>query len=248
MTNFSLGSSLRIGAAGGHGMELVGQGNNYRQLAEEIGEVLQAAAESAEKMQEDARVEAARIRAEAEADRRSAYVEGRRILDEARMEADMIRAEAEWQGQEIIAQARRQAAERIAGADTRLADLTQTERRVMDRLAGVGQVLTEALAVLRDGSSETGAAPASSQVPADAVTADADDEPDGPSAKVYFVEFPPSPPAEPIPDFADPDPEAEVILTDSPDISLSRSDGERSEWAPPADELPTWWTRDGARG
>ena len=34
----------------------------------------------------------------------------------------MVRAEAEWQSQEIVAQARRQAAERIAGADTRLAD------------------------------------------------------------------------------------------------------------------------------
>ncbi|MDQ1507503.1 MAG: hypothetical protein QOD57_5230, partial [Actinomycetota bacterium] len=38
--------------------ELAGQGS-YRQLAEEIGTVLQAAAETAEKMQDDARAQAA---------------------------------------------------------------------------------------------------------------------------------------------------------------------------------------------
>ena len=97
-------------------MELAGHG--YRQLAEEIGQVLQAAAETAEKMQEEGRAEATRIRAEAEAELRNAYAEGRRILDEARMEADMVRAEAEWQSQEILAQARRQAAERLTGTRT----------------------------------------------------------------------------------------------------------------------------------
>ena len=58
VANYSLGSST-IGAAGGsHFMDLSGQ-VSYRQLAEEIGEVLQAAAETAEKMQEEARAEAA---------------------------------------------------------------------------------------------------------------------------------------------------------------------------------------------
>lgn len=224
-------------------MELVGQAN-YRQLAEEIGEVLQAAAETADKMLEDARAEAAGIRAAAEAERRSGYAEGRRILDEARMEADMTRAEAEWQAQEIIAQARRHAAERIAGADTRLAELTQTEHRVMDHLAGVGQMLAEALATLRDGSSN-GAAPASSLVFADPTTvpntdaADADVNADRPSAKVYFVEFPPLP----VDSAPTPEPEHEIVLTDS-----GSDDDERSGWAPPAEELPTWWTRDGAQG
>jgi hypothetical protein len=231
-------------------MELVGQGNNYRQLAEEIGEVLQAAAETAEKMQDDARVDAARIRAEAEADRRSAYADGRRILDEARMEADMVRAEAEWQAQELIAQARRQAAERIAGADTRLAELNQAENRVMDHLAGVGQVLAEAMAVLRDGSSDSAvraSAPASGES-ADPAASDADDEADHPTAKVYFVEFPPAAPADPTPATADTsvDPEAEIVLTDG--SSLFQSEEEHSEWAPPAGDLPTWWTRDGVQG
>ena len=78
------------------------------------------------------------------------------------MEADMIRAEAEWQAQEIIAQARRHAAERIAGADSRLAELNQAENRVMDRLAGVGQVLAEALADAADQPSD-GATPAASR-------------------------------------------------------------------------------------
>src|SRR5256885_6495942 len=114
MANIPQGSPT-IGGAGGHVMELAGQGS-YRQLAEEIGAVLQAAAETAEKMQDDARSEAARLRAEAEAEVRTAYEEGRRILDEARMEADMVRAEAEWQAQEIIAQAPRPAGERLAGA------------------------------------------------------------------------------------------------------------------------------------
>lgn len=223
-------------------MELAGQGS-YRQLAEEIGTVLQAAAEAAEKMQEEGRAEAARIRAAGEADRRTAYAEGCRILDEARMEADMVRAEAEWQAQEILAQARRQAAERISVADTRLAELHQAETRVRDRLAGVGQVLAETLATLRDGSHENGAS-ASSSVPADPIIPARDPEvdvdADEPSAKVYFVEFPPPAPVEPTP-------EAEVNLTDAPGPSLFESDAERSEWAPPADELPTWWTRGGAQ-
>jgi vacuolar-type H+-ATPase subunit E/Vma4 len=179
-------------------MEL-GQGS-YRQLADEIGEVLQAAAETAEKMQEEARVQAARIRAEAEAELRTAYADGRRILEEARMEADMLRAEAEWQSQEILAQARRQAAERMAGANTRLADLD-------------------------------------------------DDSADQPTAKVYFVEFPPLAPTAPEPAAVEssPDPEADIVLTESPGASLFNSERQRSEWAPPA-EMPTWWTRDGAQG
>lgn len=212
-------------------MEMAGQGN-YKQLAEEIGEVLQAAAETAEKMLEDARGEAARIRGEAETDRRSAYAEGRRILDEARMEADMVRAEAEWQAQEIIAQARRQAAERIEGADNRLAEMAQAETRVMDRLAGVGQVLADALASLREGPS----IPATSGSPIE-VPDVPEEDPDRPSAKVYFVEFPPPAPV------ADGSGEGgtEIVLTDG--ASLFHSDEERSEWAPPSDELPAWWTR-----
>ena len=237
-------------------MDMAGQAN-YRQLAEEIGEVLQAAAETADKMLEDARTEAAGIRAAAEAERRSGYAEGRRILDEARMEADMTRAEAEWQAQEIIAQARRHAAERIAGADTRLAELTQAENRVMDHLAGVGQVLAEALATLRDSSSD-GATPPSSLTFADPTTvpnadAGADADADRPSAKVYFVEFPPLP----VDPASTPEPEHDChsggyprtpgSLTDAPESK--NPDEEHSEWAPPAEEdLPTWWTRDGVQG
>ena len=138
-------------------MDLAGQ-VSYRQLAEEIGEVLQAAAETAEKMQEEARGDAARIRAEAEAELRNAYAEGRRILEEARMEADMLRAEAQWQSQEVLAQARRQAAESMTGANTRLANLEQAESRVLDRLAGVGQFLADTLATIREGQREAAAA------------------------------------------------------------------------------------------
>lgn len=221
-------------------MEMAGQAS-YKQLAEEIGEVLHAAAETAEKMLEDARIEADRIRAEAEEDRRNAYADGRRILEEARMEADMVRAEAEWQGQEIIAQARRQAAERMAGADTRLADLAQAENRVMDRLAGVGQVLADAMAALRAGPP----LPAPSDGPIE-VPAIPEEDPDRPSGKVYFVEFPPMAPvaAEPMAVNDSAEPEHEIVLTDD---SLFRSEEERSEWAPPSD-LPTWWTRGGAQG
>lgn len=215
---------------------------NYKHLAEEIGEVLQAAAETAEKMQDEARTQAARIRAEAETDRRTAYAEGRRILDEARMEADMVRAEAEWQAQEIIAQARRQAAERMAGADTRLADLAQAENRVMDRLAGVGQILSDALALLRERP------PVSAADPAEATYEVPDDDSDCPSAKVYFVEFPPAAPVDPAATSAPADePEVEIVLSDNPDASLFNSEEERSEWAPPTDR-PTWWTRDGVQG
>jgi len=254
-------------------MELVGQqsSNSYRRLAEEIGEVLQAAAETADKMQEDARIEAARIREAAEADRLSAYTEGRRILDEARMEADMIRAEAEWQAQEVVAQARRQAAERIAGADSRLADLAQAETRVIDRLAGVGQVLAETLATLREGATappapgprpeSNGTAPVAAPlpavppVPADSAepsgatgagaAAEAAVEDDELGAKVYFVEFPPAAPApaDPVPASAEAyiDPEDEIILTDSPGPSLFHNERERSEWAPPADVDMPTW-------
>ena len=211
-------------------MELAGQAN-YKQLADEIGQVLQAAAETADKMQEDARVEAARLRAEAESELRSACAEGRRILDEARMEADMVRAEAEWQSQETIAQARRQAAERLARADTRLDAVAKAESRVMDRLAGVGQVLSDSLAALREG-------------PGDDVSDDAeDDEADGPTARVYFVEFPPG--ATTDGDYSEA--ENEIVLTGTTGASLFADDEERSEWAPPSD-LPAWWTRGGAQG
>jgi multidrug efflux pump subunit AcrA (membrane-fusion protein) len=227
-------------------MELAGQGS-YRQLADEIGEVLQAAAETAEKMQEEARVQAARIRAEAEAELRTAYADGRRILEEARMEADMLRAEAEWQSQEILAQARRQAAERMAGANTRLADLEQAETRVLDRLAGVGQLVADTLATLREGQRD--AAPASFDIDIPDIPDAADDSADQPTAKVYFVEFPPLAPTAPEPAAVEspPDPETDIVVTESPGASLFNCERERSEWAPPA-EMPTWWTRDGAQG
>jgi hypothetical protein len=239
-----------IGAwLGGTLMELAGGQSNYRQLAEEIGEVLQTAAETAERMQEDARVEAARIRAEAEAELRVAYAEGRRVLDDARMESDMVRAEAEWQAQEIIAQARRHAAERTAGADSRLAELQTVESRVLDRLAGVGQVLADSLAALREGPAiadiaATPAMPAGTDPYPDADGAD-DDHPTG---KVYFVEFPPhATPAAPAA-HGDPEAEQEIILSESsPGASLFVDDEERSEWAPPSD-LPNWWTRGGVQG
>ena len=229
-------------------MELAGQGS-YRQLADEIGEVLQAAAETAEKMQEEARAEAARIRADADAELRTAYAEGRRILDEARMEADLLRAEAEWQSQEILAQARRQAAERMTGANTRLATLEQAESRVLDRLAGVGQLLAETMATLRESQREAAAASTEIDIPDVPAASDDEDSADQPTAKVYFVEFPP--PAPPIPAPAPvedtPEPATEIILTENPGASLFNSDEERSEWAPPPD-MPVWWTRGSAQG
>jgi hypothetical protein len=240
-------------------MDLAGQ-VSYRQLAEEIGEVLQAAAETAEKMQEDARIDADRIRAEAEAELRNAYAEGRRILDEARMEADMLRAEAQWQSQEVLAQARRQAAERMTGANTRLANLEQAESRVLDRLAGVGQFLADTLATIREGQREAAAAlvdgglPAIPEVPEHTEDADdIDDGPDQPTAKVYFVEFPPpapmmaTPASEPVEAYADDATDTEIVLTETPGASLFHSDRERSEWAPPP-EMPTWWIRGNAQG
>ncbi|MDQ1518462.1 MAG: hypothetical protein QOE80_4292 [Actinomycetota bacterium] len=223
--------------------ELAGQGS-YRQLAEEIGTVLQAAAETAEKMQDDARAEAARVRGEAEEQLRTACSEARRIVDEARMEADMVRAEAEWQSQEIIAQARRTAAEHLAGAHTRLAEVEKAESRAIDRLAGAGQVLAEALATLRR--------PAD---PPDTTEADIDtdtdtcvpDDADAPTGKVYFVEFPPM--ASSAPETIDPEPvDTEIVLSESPGASLFADDGERSEWAAPSSDLPAWWTRGGAQG
>jgi hypothetical protein len=225
-------------------MEMAGHG--YRQLAEEIGEVLQAAAETAEKMQDEARAEADRIRARADAELRNAYAEGRRILDEARMEADMVRAEAEWQSQEILAQARRQANERLTGANTRLADIGQAEARVLERLAGVGQLVADTMATLRESQRETALASPDVEIPAVPEHDTAEDSADQPSAKVYFVEFPPPAPREPepAPVDSDSDPEVEIVLTDSPGPSLFTSERERSEWAPPP-EMPTWWTRQG---
>jgi len=205
-------------------MELAGQGS-YRQLAEEIGAVLQAAAETAEKMQDDARSEAARLRAEAEAEVRTAYEEGRRILDEAR----------------------RQSAERLAGADNRLAEVEKAESRVIDRLAGVGQVLADAMAALRERPADTAAA-LHPEAPSG-------NDADSPTAKVYFVEFPAAappaetPPVAPAPAAAvDPEPEAgsEIVLSENPGPSLFNSYEEHSEWAPPG-ELPAWWTRGGAQ-
>jgi hypothetical protein len=224
--------------------ELAGQGN-YRQLAEEIGAVLQAAAETAEKMQDDARAEAARVRGEAEEQLRTACSEARRILEEARMEADMVRAEAEWQSQEMIAQARRTAAERLAGADTRLADVEEAASRVIDRLAGAGQVLAEALAALRQPAGTTPATAGPDTHTDNAATVP--DDADAPTGKVYFVEFPPMAP--PTPERAEPEPDdTGIVLSESPGASLFADDGERSEWAPPSAELPTWWTRGGAQG
>jgi hypothetical protein len=233
-------------------MELAAGQGGYRQLAEEIGEVLQAAAETAEKMQEEARADADRIRGEAEAERRNACAEGRRILDEARMEADMVRAEAEWQAQEIIAQARRQATERAASAEARLTEAHRAELGVLDRLAGVGQLLADALASLREGAADVAAGPPPIEpmpVPRHAVD-DADDDADRPGAKVYFVEFPPLAPAAPPPPPAysdpEPEPEPEIVLPEPLGASLFAGE-EHSEWAPPP-EMPTWWTRGGAQG
>ena len=245
-------------------MDLAGQ-VSYRQLAEEIGEVLQAAAETAEKMQQDARIDADRIRAEAEAELRNAYAEARRILDEARMEADMLRAEAQWQSHDVLAQARRQAAEKMHGANTRLANLEQAESRVLDRLAGVGQFLADTLATIREGQREAAAAlasgdlPAIPEVPEHTVDVavdhadDGDDDADQSGGKVYFVEFPPpapmieTPMPEPAEASADDEVDREIVLSESPGASLFHSERERSEWAPPP-EMPTWWVRGGAQG
>jgi len=229
-------------------------GQSYRQLADEIGAVLQAAAETAEKMQVEAQADAARLRAEAEAEVRAACEEGRRILDEARTQADMARAEAEWQAQEILAQARRQAAERLAGADVRLNEMEQAQNRVLDRLAGVSQVLADALATLRERPAGAGPSDAASTTAAGyAATADAD-EAEAPTAKVYFVEFPPAATPEPpaateTPTSDDPAPEPEIVLpdtADTPDTGLFGRDDDRAEWAPPM-EIPAWWTRGGAQ-
>jgi hypothetical protein len=178
-----------------------------------------------------------------------AFAESRRILDDARMESDMMRAEAEWQAQEIIAQARRQVAERMVGAEARMADLQKAETRVMDRLAGVGQVLADSLASLREGPGIADIATSPSTMD-DPVPDDAD----RPSGKVYFVEFPPMAPdalgaaadadAEPEPE---PEADSEIVLSDSPHASLFADESERSEWAPPSSDLPTWWIRGGVQ-
>jgi hypothetical protein len=237
-------------------------GQSYRQLADEIGAVLQAAAETAEKMQGDAQVEAARLRAGAEAEMRAACEEGRRILDEARMEADMVRAEADWQAQEILAQARRQAAERLAGADCRLAEMEQAQSRVLDRLAGVSQVLADALGTLRESPAGTGpSAPVATTTttttgygysyPPTYAIADEPDDADTPTAKVYFVEFPPAaapePPPMETPLAAGPAGEYEIVLPESADADLVATTDDRGEWTPPV-EIPAWWTRGGAQG
>jgi hypothetical protein len=226
-------------------MELAGQGS-YRQLAEEIGAVLQAAAEAAEKMQEDARVEAARIQGDAEEQLRTACAEARRIVDEARMESDMVRAEAEWQSQEIVAQARRAAADRLAVADTRLSQVEKAESGVMQRLAGVGQVLSDALAVLREGpAAATGPAFAN---PEAGTGGNPSDDADQPTAKVYFVEFPPAAPSAPETINPARSGDDEIVLTEPSDAGLFSGGDERSEWAPPSSDLPAWWTRGGAQG
>jgi hypothetical protein len=143
----------------------------------------------------------------------------------------------------------------MAGANTRLAELEQAETRVLDRLAGVGQLLADTMATLREGQREAAVPFTDCDIPevpemAD-TTDDGDDRADQPSAKVYFVEFPPLAPAAPMPQpadsYRDPEPESEIVLTETPGASLFNSDRERSEWAPPPD-MPTWWTRDGAQG
>lgn len=243
MANLPDGEFLRSVRLGGHMIEHAGQ--SYRALADEIGAVLQAAAETAEKMQGDAQAEAARLRAGAEAEVRTACEEGRRILDEARMEADMVRAEAEWQAQEILAQARRQAAERLAGADARLVEMEQAQNRVLDRLAGVSQVLADALGTLRESPAGTGSPPDQ------AADDEEPDDADTPTAKVYFVEFPPAAAAEPAPMeapiTAGPEAETEIVLPETADASLAATADDRSEWSPPL-EIPAWWTRGGAQG
>ena len=179
------------------------------------------------------------------------------------MEADMLRAEAQWQSQEVLAQARRQAAERMTGANTRLANLEQAESRVLDRLAGVGQFLADTLATIREGQREAAAAiaggdllPEIPEVPEHVSDVDdGDDDADQPSGKVYFVEFPPPAPAmpTPMPEPAEPysddsgDSDTEIVLTENPGASLFNSDRERSEWAPPP-EMPTWWIRGSIQG
>jgi hypothetical protein len=69
----------------------------------------------------------------------------------------------------------------------------------------------------------------------------APDDADHPSAKVYFVEFPPM--AAPAPATDDDEADREIVLTETPGASLFADEVERSEWAPPADNLPAWWTR-----
>jgi hypothetical protein len=73
------------------------------------------------------------------------------------------------------------------------------------------------------------------------------DDADTPTGKVYFVEFPPMAPSAPEADDRE-TADTEIVLSESPDASLFADDGERSEWAPPSAELPTWWTRGGAQG
>ena len=120
----------------------------------------------------------------------------------------------------------------------------------MDRLAGVGQLLADALAALREGRREQPHRPARRRGPATIPddAADDDAEANGPTAKVYFVEFPPPVPPAPLPEpaVARTEPDTEIDLTENPGASLFDADRERSEWAPPP-EMPTWWTRNGVQ-
>ena len=86
-------------------------------------------------------------------------------------------------------------------------EVEKAESRVIDRLAGVGQVLADAMAALRERPADTAAA-LHPEAPSG-------DDADSPTAKVYFVEFPAAappaetPPVAPAPAGAvDPEPEA----------------------------------------
>src|SRR5437762_1712122 len=118
-------------------------------------------------------------------------------------------------------------------------------RQLAEETGAVLQAAADALAALRSGAAQTAAVSGQPYEPYEPELPS--DDADAPSAKVYFVEFPPGGGAAPAPADADPDGPAEIILSDQHGASLFSDEAERSEWAPPV-ELPTWWTRGGAQG
>jgi cell division initiation protein len=102
----------------------------YETLGEEMGSLLQHARDSAVEMTSRAEADAAQVRDEASAD-------AARTREEAAADGRAIREEATHQASEIRAAAERDASERIGEAQSRVAELEDTEAQARERIRAV---------------------------------------------------------------------------------------------------------------
>jgi flagellar biosynthesis GTPase FlhF len=103
----------------------------YAQFGEHLSSVLQAATEAAKKVEDDARIEADRLRKRAQSKAASTLNSARRESAKLLAEAERLRTEAENESSQTRKQAETNAAEKLRDAEAKAADIVSRAEEVV---------------------------------------------------------------------------------------------------------------------